>query len=50
MNYEADVLGEMHEILFKNGYLDKMLDILTFFNFKRDCNITLETTMGILFD
>lgn len=50
MQFEADVLQEIHAILFKNRYLDKVLDIFNFFNFNRDCICSLDTMLGILYD
>ena len=50
MQFEAEVLQEIHTILFKNGYLDKVLDIFNFFNFNRDCICSLDAILGILYD
>ena len=47
---EAQVLQNLHAILFENGMLDKLQDMVTFMNWERDSSCQLSQFKNLLLD
>ena len=47
---EAKALGELHEVLYDQRLLDKLLDMVTFMNWERDSSCTVDMFKSLLFD